>query len=324
MNLYIPSIKYEVLIRCFTYNQAPFILDALDSFSRQNTSFPFVCLVVDDCSTDGEQNIIRKFICDNCLQSVLIEIEIDLAKIVIAPHLKNKNCVFAFYFLKENQYETGNKHVLIKPWRDSVKYEAICEGDDYWTDINKLQRQYDFLESHSDYSMIAENALVLNSITNQSYLFNKGKSGDINSIEQLLRGRKFPTAGVLLRENQLIGLYDKDCPKHDTMIWCWMLSKGRLYFDNVVSSIYRRGLQGVTENTDFYKFGMNMEKWDLAIMRMFNVRKSFIYGTIARAYKYSAVRAFLKLQFLSSFKSLCKLVCYSFLTLIYSFFRFIV
>lgn len=119
-----------VAIRCIAYNQEKYIRKALDGFIMQKTNFPFVAIVHDDASTDNTASIIREY-----------------AK-------KYPNIVIPI-FETENQYsKPGNP--LRKIMRNAIdatgaKYIAICEGDDYWTDSLKLQKQVDFLENHPDY-----------------------------------------------------------------------------------------------------------------------------------------------------------------------------
>jgi glycosyltransferase involved in cell wall biosynthesis len=124
----------------------------------QRTNFPFVVLVVDDASTDGEQEVIRKFMAeefDLSDTSVAYEKETEYAFIQYAQHKTNKNCFMVVMFLKENHYsQKKKKFPYLTEWRDRVKYEAICEGDDYWIDPLKLQKQVDFLEENPDYSMV--------------------------------------------------------------------------------------------------------------------------------------------------------------------------
>lgn len=131
--------KPLVAIRCITYNHEPYIRDALEGFVMQKTNFPFVAIVHDDASTDGTAAIIREY----------------AAKYpdIIKP-----------IYETENQY---SKHdgSLRRIMNDAVlatgaKYIAYCEGDDYWTDPLKLQKQVDFLESHPDYSMCFHNCIV--------------------------------------------------------------------------------------------------------------------------------------------------------------------
>ena len=118
-----------VSIFCTTYNHARFIRQCMDGFLQQKTSFPIEVLIHDDASTDGTQDIIREY------------------------ETKYPNIVKPIY-QKENQYSKGVKVSLVYNYsRARGKYIALCEGDDYWTDPYKLQKQVDFLESHPDYVM---------------------------------------------------------------------------------------------------------------------------------------------------------------------------
>ena len=118
------NIKLSIV--CITYNHEHFIRDCLEGFVMQKTNFPFEILVNDDASTDKTADIIREY----------------EAKY---PHLFR--CVYQIQNAKKS------------PWIDILfpmirgKYVALCEGDDYWTDPLKLQKQVDFLESHPDFSV---------------------------------------------------------------------------------------------------------------------------------------------------------------------------
>lgn len=148
--------RYKVCCRCFTFNQAKYITDAMNGFTMQQTSFPFVCTIVDDASTDGEQEVIRKYVEENfdfSDGSVAFIKETDYAHIAYAQHKTNKNCYFAVLYLKENHYSQHKpKMGYLSEWRDMCEYEALCEGDDYWIDPLKLQKQVDLLDSHEDMS----------------------------------------------------------------------------------------------------------------------------------------------------------------------------
>ena len=306
---FITDINYKVLVRCNTYNQSLYIREALEGFASQITSFPFVCLIVDDNSNDGEQQVIQNFIQEECNMQKGKRLQIGLAEIIIIPHNVNKNCTFAVYLLKQNLYNYPNvKNTLAAPWKQKCIYEALCEGDDYWTDPNKLQREATFLDNNHNYSMIAENALVINTIKQQEYPFSTKPSREIENMEEIIRGRKFPTAGVMLRIEDSLGVYEYGYRVHDTMLWCWMLSKGKIYYSDHVSSVYRRGMQGVCESTEHFKFGKIMENWDLTLMDMFNIRPHFIYGTIARSYKYTMMRALGTRSYCSAIKSFIRMI----------------
>ena len=144
--------KFKVTVSCMTYNQSKYITDAMNGFTMQQTSFPFVCTIVDDASTDGEQEVIRKYVEDNfdfSEGSVAYHKETDYAHITYAQHKTNKNCYFAVLYLKENHYsQKKDKSPYLKEWRDGVEYMALCEGDDYWLLSDKLQKQYEMMERY--------------------------------------------------------------------------------------------------------------------------------------------------------------------------------
>ena len=148
---------FKICVRCTTYNQSSYIEDALNGFTMQETNFPYVCTILDDASTDGEQEVIKKYLqehfdLDN--RSVVRNEETDDYVLTFAQHKTNRNCYFAVLFLKYNHYSIKKaKDQYIKEWLD-VKYIALCEGDDYWIDPYKLQKQVDYLESHPNCTMV--------------------------------------------------------------------------------------------------------------------------------------------------------------------------
>ncbi len=117
-----------VLISCTTYNHAPYIRKCLEVFLMQKTTFPIQVIIHDDCSTDGTKEIIEEYAA------------------------KYPDIIFPM-FQTENQYSKGIRGLMARfnfP-RCGGKYIALCEGDDYWTDSSKLEKQVDFLEANSDY-----------------------------------------------------------------------------------------------------------------------------------------------------------------------------
>jgi len=114
-----------------TYNHAPFIRQCIEGVLMQRTSFPFEFLIIDDASTDETADIIREY-------------ETNYPDI-IKPIYRAEN-----QFSKKKE---ANKRKFTQLSRTQGKYIAICEGDDYWTDPLKLQKQVDFLETYPDYSI---------------------------------------------------------------------------------------------------------------------------------------------------------------------------
>ena len=149
--------RYLVHVSCKTFNHALYIEDAMNGFTMQETDFPFVCTIIDDASTDGEQNVIQKYIerhFDLNDKSTVRNEESDDFILAFAQHKTNKNCYFAVLYLKYNHYSIKKpKNPYIEEWMN-VKYIALCEGDDYWTHPQKLQKQVAFLESHPDYGLV--------------------------------------------------------------------------------------------------------------------------------------------------------------------------
>lgn len=116
-----------VSILTTAYNHAPYIAQALDSFLMQKTAFPFEVIIHDDASTDGTADIIRAYA--------------DKYPQIIRP-----------IFQTENQYSKGvDVYSFIIPLVRG-KYIAQCEGDDYWCDETKLQKQVDYMENHPECS----------------------------------------------------------------------------------------------------------------------------------------------------------------------------
>lgn len=148
--------KYSVCVRCMTYNQSALITETLDSFCMQKTRFPFVCVILDDASTDGEQEVIKQYLHNHFdlddKEKVKNE-ETNDYYLTFARHKTNTNCFFAVYYLKYNHYFTKDKTPYYSEWLNTTKYFAMCEGDDYWVDPLKLQKQYDYMEAHPDCSL---------------------------------------------------------------------------------------------------------------------------------------------------------------------------
>jgi len=149
--------QFKVCTRCFTYNQAQYIEDALNGFCIQQTNFPVVYVIVDDASTDGEPEVIKRYLAeyfDTDNQAIARREEADGYQLIFAQHKTNNNCFFAVLFLKYNHYHLRKlKFEYIKEWHEQAEYIALNEGDDYWIDPLKLQKQADFMDSHPQHSL---------------------------------------------------------------------------------------------------------------------------------------------------------------------------
>lgn len=195
--------KYKCCIQCFTYNQADYIEDTLNGFCIQETPFPFVCIVVDDASTDGEQGVITNYLQNHFKMSdadVVRREETDDYRLVFAQHSENKNCFFVSLFLKYNHYQIKKaKMPYVKEWIDAAEYRASCEGDDYWICPTKLQKQVDFLDTHPNYSAVFANMVFRNEkvLPIQESIIRYDK--DTYTLKDVYKGQLFPINSVCIR-----------------------------------------------------------------------------------------------------------------------------
>ena len=139
-----------VTVNCLTFNHAPYIKDTMDGFCLQQTSFPFVCLILDDASTDGEQEVIRQYMEEHFdleNEGVARTEDTDDYHLIFARHKANANCHFAAFLLKYNHHHKKDKGRYTMEWKKQARYNATCDGDDYWTHPQKLQRQFDLMEA---------------------------------------------------------------------------------------------------------------------------------------------------------------------------------
>ena len=215
-----------VSVSITTYNHEKFISQALDSVLNQKTNFSFEILLRDDASADGTTEIVNDYA--NKFPGLI------------------KPLIYA-----ENQFIKG-----VKPFADNVKrakgkYIAICEGDDYWTDPYKLQKQVDFLEAHPDYGLVHSDIDILDQETGDvTSAFNKTNhiqipDGDI--FDFLMRpGHFIKTMTVCLRKELLDKYYlsdkqimTKDWRSIDLSIWLMIARHSKIHYMDDVFATYR-------------------------------------------------------------------------------------
>lgn len=218
-------IEYKVSIICTVFNHAKYIEDAMLGFVRQKTSFPYCALMIDDCSTDGTQEIIQKY------ESIYPD-------------------VIKGIYLPRNLYnEPLEKKKYVEPWIQKTQYLAFCEGDDYWINDYKLQRQVDFLDTHPDYLLHFHNGLTRWQDKDlPDYILSDFKSGDF-TIGKLFKKWQLPYASVVMRKEVLdIPLY----MELNKVYWggfCKFIaaaSAGKVYGLAECLSVYRRNDGGVS------------------------------------------------------------------------------
>jgi glycosyltransferase involved in cell wall biosynthesis len=150
---------------CITYNHKQFIGEAIDGFLMQKTNFPFDVVIGDDCSTDGASEII-----DAYKEKYPDKIKVIRGSKNVGAHENMRNTIKAC---------TG-------------KYIALCDGDDYWTDPNKLQKQVDFLERNNEYVMCCHYTRVIDANYNTLYV-DPNPQPLVHTYHDLLTGKQVET-----------------------------------------------------------------------------------------------------------------------------------
>lgn len=167
-----------VSVICNAYNHERYIRDALEGFVMQQTSFVFEVLVHDDASTDSTADIIREY------------------------EAKYPDIIKPIY-QTENQYSKHDGTISrLHRQRAKGKYIAFCEGDDYWSDPQKLQKQFDFMESHPDYSLCCGSTVWLDMRTGVQIpkcIISEDRDVDVAEIILEEHGRIFHFASMFIR-----------------------------------------------------------------------------------------------------------------------------
>ena len=239
-----------VAIHCLVYNHEPYLRDCFEGFVMQQTNFPFVAIVHDDASTDNSAAIICEY----------------EAKY---PH------IFKPIYETENQYRKpdGSLGRIMSAAIDATgaKYVAMCEGDDYWTDPLKLQKQVDILEADetlmavcSDTSIVDNHSIVLNAKRGEVV------KNDIESrynLRDFFRGNhQYPTASVVYRNTHKEEIRQKMAHTRnaylgDWTMWICLHIFGDFYYINEPMVAYRINPTSVTHT--YNRVGRAKANWTI-------------------------------------------------------------
>lgn len=181
----------------------------------QKTTFRFEAIVHDDASTDGTADIIREYA--------------ERYPEIIKP-----------IFETENQYSKHDGSLNRIVGEKLVgKYVAMCEGDDYWTDESKLQKQVDYMESHSNCSLCFHKVNVLDEQQSGRLFFDHLKEKDY-SAREIYDKWTIPTCSVLYRRDKLKYVYSDKVVFGDIYNWLLLSEKGLLHCLDYCGATYRR------------------------------------------------------------------------------------
>lgn len=204
-----------VSILCVTFNHEKFIAKALDSFLMQKTKFPVEIIVHDDASTDRTPTIIRKYAKKHPNIKPLLE--------------------------TENQYSQGNDIFVHDMFRMAQgKYIAECEGDDFWTSPDKLQKQVDFLEKNPGYSICFHPVKVFfQNNEDKEHIYPNPDGPRIFTTDELLKSNFIQSNSVMYRKQNYEHIPKNVIPL-DWYMHLYHAQFGKIGFIDEVMSAYRR------------------------------------------------------------------------------------
>ena len=280
----------KVTIRCITYNQKDYIRQCLDGFVMQRTNFRFEAIVHDDASTDGTAEIVREY----------AEKYPDIIKPI---------------FETENQYSKHDGSLgRIMNAHTRGQYVAFCEGDDYWTDPLKLQKQADFLDANPQCSLTYHACKnVFSTPCKVNILYGECVKESYSDID-ILSTYPFQTATVMYRKDILDSdLYKKaqaiGCVFGDVLLYFSASRFGTIEGVNEKMSVYRRHEGGISQHMyEADKLWKNFKDWQkVALLFGGNIRKKINKDKLG-VYMYSAFTSrkyilFFKMLRLSMFKN---------------------
>lgn len=243
------DIKPLVSVKTITYNHAPYIKKCIDSILMQKTNFKFELVIGEDFSTDGTRDICKRY----------AEQYPEIIKLIIS------------------ETNVGAKVNSKRTFEECQgKYIAFCEGDDYWTDPDKLQKQVDFLEDNSDYGLVHTGYNRYNN-TQHRFITNSNSYIPVGSIfENLLRnGNCIATLTVLVRRELLdnaqnlvskVSVINK-WKMGDFPLWIEISRSSEIGYIKEITSVYRllsnsaSHSPDVKRNSEFIKSIMEIRRW---------------------------------------------------------------
>lgn len=223
--------EIQVSVICNTYNHEKYIRDALNGFVMQKTDFAFEVLIHDDASTDHTADIIREY------------------------EQKYPELIKPIYETK-NQYSKHDGTIKrLQAARVQGRFVAMCEGDDYWIDPLKLQKQYDFMTSYSEYTLCGCSTKWMNELKGKETGKSRTKQDKDISLQEFLmpkNGRPFPYVSFFMRKEIWTGVPKWGFPVGDLPLSYYAAMQGKVRMLADTMCVYRWNTDGswTARNTD--------------------------------------------------------------------------
>lgn len=265
-----------VSVLTLAYNHEKYIRECIEGIINQHTTFKFELIIHDDASTDGTAEIIKEY--ERRYPTI------------IKPVYQDKN-----------QFSKGIPigKTFLYPCAKG-KYIALCEGDDYWTDPLKLQKQVDFLENNEDYGLV--HSLAQGYFENGRCYSKKMYGEFFFNIDDLLIANRIVTLTVCFRKKIYIDYENDITPQSswkmgDYPLWLYIASCSKVHFIDEVMGTYRILEESSSHSKDLQK---NLEFClsSYAISRFFSIRfhKQYLLKKIRRHAIYSLMYVYILLD----------------------------
>lgn len=269
-----------VSVCMITYNHEFYIREAIEAVLMQKTNFPIELIVGEDCSTDNTRKIVREY-------------------------EKKYPAIIVGQYPETNRGMMENFTTVLQSARG--KYIALCEGDDYWTDPLKLQKQVDFLEGNEEYGLIHTNNYVLYNGSGKIIL-NKTKSKyDIKDgyvFEKILTGElSITTCTVLAKSSILLNLPDLDLINNSNNLqgdlprWLSLSNQSKVKYLDEPTAVYRHNRGSASKSIyrlGKIKFQESSKRLRKEFAERYNVNNKVYERVCAMYHRVILEKAFLK------------------------------
>lgn len=282
-NLNVTQSEILISVIMITYNHDKFIRQAIEGVLNQKTRFSIELMIADDFSQDETQNIIRYYAMKY--------------PEVIKPILRTSNL-------------GPNPNWLDAYSKCSGKYVALCEGDDYWTDPNKLEKQVDFLEGNSEFILCyhkVSGVIIENKIT---YLKREcNYSFNFYDSLQNKNGNNLSLVFKKCLDANLISFFISDLYIGDWPLECLLTLQGKGFYMNECMAHYRIHEGGISRKRSSESFFQVRNLFSSRLLNSgFEVDKIFINRFIARINLKWAALLFKKRQYKNGLKKIAEFV----------------
>jgi glycosyltransferase involved in cell wall biosynthesis len=254
--------KSSVSVVMITYGHEKFIAEAINGVLMQECEFDVELIISNDCSPDNTDEVVRK----------IIQNHPDANLIKYTKHNENKGMMPNFIWALQQA---------------QGKYIALCEGDDYWIDPLKLQKQVDFLEANEDYVLIHSDIFLknssgeyINSARNTiSKIIRRAKNNDSNVVKYLVKGNYIMTLTVLIEKNALfkalenIAKNDNQIATIDYTLFLELSKLGKIHYQQEKTAVYRILTNSASNNINI-DARLNFIETTINISRFYNQKFS--------------------------------------------------